>query len=146
MICSETYSIITKRILNERTGEIENKDFAEISKNRNIKGGYRRVYKSYDEAVVDIISSKKDYIIVTEIRDKFTYMKSEVAIITKDIANDVGVTQRKVQTIIKKMLKADMLRKKDRVNYVLNPYMYIPFRANAEVLQHIWKDIPKYKE
>lgn len=143
---NETYSIITKKVLNENTGEIENKEFTEVGKAKTIKGGYRRVYKSYDEAVADVISSKKDYIIVTTIRDKFTYMKTEIALVTKDIAEDVGVTQRKVQTIVNKMLKADMLRKVDRLSYVLNPYMYLPFRANAEKLQHDWKETPKYKE
>jgi len=56
--------IITKKVLNENTGELENQDYKQIKKTKRIRGGFTMVYKSYDEALLNVVKSKKDLEIV----------------------------------------------------------------------------------
>ncbi len=133
--------IITKKVLNEETGELESKDFKETKTSKRIRGGFRMVYKSYDKAVEEIITSKKDFSILVYIRDLFTYQRVENVLSKKDLALLFNVSEQKITTLIKKMININLLKRIDRGIYRLNPYMYIPFRANAEALQKEWTEL-----
>ena len=98
------------------------------------------VYKSYDEALLQIIKSRTDMELVIHIRDLFTYQRTENVLSKTDISK-LGVSEQKVTTIIKRMLDAGLLLRVARGIYRLNPYMYLPYKANAETLQTEWNDI-----
>ena len=70
----ETIGIITKKVLNEETGELESQRFREEKIRKQIKGGFRMVYRSYDDALVEIVKSGKDLEAVVFIRNMFSYL------------------------------------------------------------------------
>jgi predicted transcriptional regulator len=136
-----TSDIITHKVLNEKTGELESTDFQQVKKSKNIRGGFRMVYKSYDEAVEDIISSKLDFSILICIRDKFTYAQKEHNLSAMEISEDFKVSRQKVTTIISKAVKAGLLKKSSKSLYRLNPFMYVPYRADGSELQAEWNEL-----
>ena len=133
-----TKQSITHKILNETTGELEPKQFDEIVKKKRIKGGFRMVYKSYDDALLAIVKSTKDLELVIFIRDMFTYRQVEVNLSTSYLQEQTGMAKSKITEVISRMVASELLRKVRRGVYKLNPYMYVPFRADAEELQSEW--------
>lgn len=138
-----TKQSITHKILNETTGELEPKQFDEIVKKKIIKGGFRMVYKSYDDALLAIVKSTKDLELVIFIRDMFTYRQVEVNLSTSYLQEKTGMAKSKITEVISRMVAAELLRKVRRGVYKLNPYMYVPFRADAETLQAEWLTLIK---
>ena len=135
--------IISKKVLNETTGEIENVDFKQINKVKRVKGGFGMFYKSYEEAVENTINSKLDYTILLEVKNQFTYARIECVISPTDIAKKLGCAKSKVNSVINSMVKEQLILKVARGVYRLNPFMVLPFRSDAEVLQSEWKDLTK---
>lgn len=138
-----TYDSITKKVLNETSGEFESVEFRQIKSRKNIKGGFHMGYKSYEEAVENIISSKLDYTILLEVKNQFTYARIEVLISATEISKKLGCTRSKVTAVIGRMIEEGLLMRVGRGAYRLNPYMYIPFRANGEELQGEWNEIKR---
>lgn len=138
-----TKQSITHKILNETTGELEPKQFDEIVKKKRIKGGFRMIYKSYDDALLTIVKSTKDLELVIFIRDMFTYRQVEVNLSTSYLQEHTGMAKSKITEVISRMVAAELLRKVRRGVYKLNPYMYVPFRADAETLQAEWLNLIK---
>jgi hypothetical protein len=138
-----TKQSITHKILNETTGELEPKQFDEIVKKKRIKGGFRMIYKSYDDALLSIVKSTKDLELVIFIRDMFTYRQVEVNLSTSYLQEQTGMAKSKITEVISRMVAAELLRKVRRGVYKLNPYMYVPFRADAETLQAEWLTLIK---
>jgi hypothetical protein len=133
--------IITHDILNKHTGELEPTDFQKVSARKHIRGGYRRMYKKYDEALVSIVKSNTDLQTVIMIRDMFTYKQVEANISAAYLAKTVGVSRQKATNLLKAMVTNHMLMKVRTNVYRLNPFMYLPFRADAEVLQAEWETL-----
>ena len=138
-----TQQCITHKVLNEVTGELEPKQFDEVTKRKFIKGGYRMVYKSYDEALLGIVKSTKDLELVILIRDMFTYMQIEVNLSTSHLQSITGVTKSKITEVISRMVATSLLHKVRRGVYRLNPYMYLPYRSDSELLQAEWLKLTK---
>lgn len=109
-----------------------------LSKTKRLRGGFRMVYKSYDDALVTIVKSTKDLELLILIRDMFTYKQVEVNLSTTDLHAKTGIAKSKITEVVSRMVSADLLRKIRRGVYRLNPYMYVPFRADAETLQAEW--------
>lgn len=137
----QTIGIVSLKVLNEDTGEIENKRYSEEMINKKTRGGYSRMYKDYDTALAEVINSKKDFEIFVMIRDQYTYARIENIIHKAAIAKVAGVSERKVTDIVTRMVASGMLGKVSRGVYRLNPFMYLPFRAEAEQLQSEWKSL-----
>ena len=143
MLFTESYEIISHKILNEDIGEIENKDFKEVKKRKKIRGGFRMAYLLYDEAVANIIKSNIDFIIITRIREMFTYRQIENNLSPTQLAKDFNVSRQKISNLLKQMKEQKMILKVKGTIYRFNPFMYIPFRANAEELQREWDELSK---
>ena len=141
MIFTTTEEIITKQVLNETTGEVESQDFKQLKKHKKIRGGFRMVYLLYDEAVHKVISSKKDFEIITGIREMFTHKKTEVELSPTDLAKRYNVSRRKVSELLKKLKEVKMLTLVYSTSYRFNPFMYVPYRANGEELQNEWNQL-----
>jgi len=105
---------------------------------KKIRGGFRMSYLLYDEAVYNIITSKKDFEIITRIREKFTYKKVEVELSPTQLAKELNVSRQKISNVLKKMKDTKMIKQIYSNTYRFTPFMYIPFRANAEELQLEW--------
>ena len=133
--------IVTELVLNDKTGELEQKQFEEITKIKGIKGGFVMVYKSYEEAIEQVISSKKDYAIVVSIKNQFTYDQVEVNISHEEMAKDFEVSRQKITTIIKSMVDNKILMRVRKGIYRLNPFMYLPYRSEGVKLQSYWKNL-----
>ena len=130
--------IITKRVLNEYTGELESTSFKQIKKTKKIRGGFHMVYKSYDESLLQIIKSNKDLELLIYIRDMFTKTKSERELSASAIGIAHGTTRQKVFGLINRMTNAKLLFKVGKMSYRLNPFMYIPYQADGSLLQEEW--------
>ena len=133
--------IITQRVLNESTGELESKDYREVKRYSKVKGGYRMTYKSYDEVQVETLKSSLDIKIFLYIRDKYTYQRVENVLSARDISKELGVATSKVANLIKKLTEANFLLKVSRGTYRMNPFMFIPYKSNAEQLQKEWEEL-----
>jgi hypothetical protein len=134
-------TIITHKVLNDASGELEAKDFQLVKQTSNLRGGFRMVYSTYDEAVASIITSKVDFIILVHIRDLFTYMQTEVSISSADIAKLFGVSKPKVTRLISAMLEHNLLYRVSKGIYRLNPFMFLPYKSNGATLQADWKTL-----
>jgi len=139
-------NIVTKQVLNPETGELMTENFEQIHKHKdNIKRGFTMVYKSYDEAVERVITSKLDYALLISIRNMFSRTNTQRALSAIDIAKVFDTTRQKVSVLIKKMLEVRLLVKVSRLEYRLNPFMYLPYMSNGFELQKEWKEIEQSK-
>ena len=138
MIVEVCTDIISKKILNETSGELEVVDFTRVKQTKKIKGGFGMFYKSYEEAVENIINSKLDWTILLEVKNQFTYKRIECCISALDISTKLGCSSQKVSSLIKLMTEEKLLMRVGRGIYRLNPYMVIPFRSDGESLQAEW--------
>ena len=130
-------SIITHKVLNDNTGELESKDFMEIQKRKLVKGGFILMYyKSYEQITESVITSNKDLKLFHWITNQFTKNRIESAI--THTACTVDVSQPKFSKFVKQLVELDYLRRVSRGIYRLNPFVYVPYQANAEELQSEW--------
>lgn len=106
---------------------------------KNIRGGYFRMYKQYDEALEQIVKSNLDFKVIKHIRCCFTKNNSTVNLSPTDIAKHFKTSRQKVTKIIADMVEQDILMKIGRGTYLLNPFMYLPYGCDAESLQLDWK-------
>lgn len=137
----KTSESITKRVLNEASGTLEEVTFRSEKERKRIKGGFAMYYKSYEEAVANIINSKLDYTILLELKRQFTYARIECVISATELAKKLGCAKSKVSTIISAMVREQLLLKVARGVYRLNPYMVLPFKSDGELLQREWSQI-----
>jgi hypothetical protein len=137
-------TIITKKVLNENTGELEYTRFDEIKERKNVRGGFNMIYhKSYEEVMESVIKSNKDIKLFNWITNQFTYARVEVPL-TYSIC-PIEVSQPQFAKTIKKLLELQYIIRVGRGIYRLNPFIYLPFRANAEELQEEWRELTNEK-
>ena len=99
------------------------------------------VYKSYDDIQILALKSALDIKIFLYIRDKFTYQRIENSLSARQIAKEFDTSPSKVTTLIRKLIELKFLKRVDRGIYRMNPFMFIPYKANAELLQKEWKEL-----
>jgi hypothetical protein len=131
--------IITKQILNEQTGEIEKVSFTKDAQiTNNGKGGWRKMYTNgYDEAMFQLKSTLEMKLFV-DVRDRFTATKSRVAINQAKLARQYNSTPATINKFFKKMIQVGFLTKDDEGAYLMNPFIFIPYQADAKKLQDEW--------
>ena len=138
---------ITHKVLNEDTGELESKEFKEEKKKKYIKGGFNMIYhKNYEEVMEIVVHSQKEMKLFNWITNQFTYKQVETAISYSDIENLISRSQ--FNKMVKKLVEIGYLMRVKRGVYRLNPFIFLPYRADAEELQREWKeklDISKSK-
>ena len=133
---------VVKKVLNEDTGELESVLFSvdTMIGNSKIKSGWSPVYiKEYDKVMMELNSTLEKCMFI-HIRNMFTYMKDTVYINQSDIAKDLGSTRATVNRLMQKLIKIQCLRKVGTSQYRLNPYVFVPYRANADKLQKEWNN------
>ena len=111
---------------------------------KKIKGGFNMIYhKSYEQITEEAIKSNKDLKLFNWITNRFTYNKVEVPLVFTECPIDVS--QPQFSRMIKQLNELDYIMRVSRGIYRLNPFIYVPFRASAEELQHEWETIKKFK-
>lgn len=146
MLVTSTIDIITKKVLNETSGELESKDFRQIKETKRVKGGYANMYKSYEEAIEQVISSKLDYTILLEFKNQFTYQRVECVLSPAKVGKKLGCSERKALTVLQRMIQVGLVMKVDKWTYRLNPYMVLPYHSDGETLQREWTELVQVKK
>jgi predicted transcriptional regulator len=133
-------NIITQKVLNEQTGELEPKVFYEVKHYSNkIKQGYRRMYTKYDSIQL-AMSSPKELEIMLDIRDMYSKEYYIVGINQTKLAKKHNVSRQKISSIVKKLCDNEFIRKEMNGVYRLNPYVYLPYNADGHSMQKAWDE------
>ena len=132
--------IMTHKILNEDSGELEVKDYKELKEVSNLRGGFNMIYhKSYEEVTESAVKSNTDIKLFNWITNSFTYQKVDVPLPFNKCYIDIS--QPQFSRMIKRLIELKYLFRTSRGIYRLNPFMYLPFRANGEELQKEWNEL-----
>lgn len=148
MIYEEVISselIIAKKVLNEETGEYEEKDFIhkEKKKKKKIAGGWSMIYRTrYDQAMLKSCKSIRDVEMFIYIRDMFTHTKNKIDINQSRLAKELSVPRGAIAKLMKRMRLEEFIRKNEDGSYSMNPFHFVPYRAKVEVLQAEWNNEP----
>ena len=133
-------TIISKRVLNDATGEIETLDFREETKTKRIRGGFNMIYhKSYEDVMETSVKSNRELKLFNWITNRFTYQRVESAIVYSECKLDIS--QPAFSKLVKHLVNINYLFRVARGIYRLNPYIYVPFRADASTLQREWDEL-----
>lgn len=130
-------TIVSHQVLNTDSGELEHRDFIEVQKTKQVRGGFNLMYhKSYEEVTEQVITSNADLRLFNWVTNQFTYKRVEVPLIYSQCT--VQVSQPKFSKFIKRLIDVGYIRRIARGIYKLNPNIYVPFRADAAELQAEW--------
>jgi hypothetical protein len=125
------------------TGEITT--YEAILDQKNIakaRGGWNMIYKDYGE-ILRSLSSKNEINIALDIQDSFTHKKSVVVVDQKKMIEKYKISRQAYLRIVKKLIELKFLKKLAPNTFMLNPFMYVPFRADAKALQDEWISLEK---
>jgi len=137
----KTEIIITKNVLNDKTGEITNEEFIQKkSIMESCKGGWRMVYRDFDYILINM-KSPNEIKILLQIRDLFKASLSRVVINKTNMSKKFGTTRATLSKFITRLIKYDFLMELDDKQYMMNPFMCLPYKSSAKELQNEWIEI-----
>ncbi len=136
---------MTHQILNEDTGELETKEYAELKAKSKLLGGFNLMYhKTYEEVQEVVLKSNRDIKVFHWVTNKFTYKISETSLLLNDCP--VDISQPMFSKLIARLISANYLLRISKSNYRLNPFIYLPYRAHGAELQREWKELTENKD
>lgn len=139
----KTEIIITKTVLNNKTGEIKEEEFVQKKSIIDmIKGGWRMVYKDFDYILLSM-KSPNEIRALLQIRDLFKVSLSRVVINKTTMCKKMGMTRATFSKFISRLIQYDFLMELSDKQYMMNPFMFLPYKANGKELQEEWIDIRK---
>ena len=137
----KTDIIISKSVLNNKTGEINQEEFIfKKSQVETAKGGWRMVYKDFDYILLSM-KSPNEIRILLQIRDLFKASLSIVVINKTTMCKKMKTTRATLSKFISRLIQYDFLMELEDKQYMMNPFMYLPHRSNGRELQNEWMDI-----
>jgi len=137
--------IITEQIVNSNTGEIEDREFKETMESTGLRGGFTMMYQnSYEQIQIDTLKSNRDIELFHWITHHFTARQTESKISYKGCK--VKISRPSFMALIKRLVDEKYLMRVDKSIYRLNPYVYLPYRADGPVLQAEWQSIAGFYE
>ena len=105
-----------------------------------MRGGFNFMYqKNYEQITVEAINSKTDLQVFHWVTNKFTYKQTEVAISYTDCSIDIS--RAAFMRLVQRLVDLGYLLRIRKGIYRLNPFVYLPFKANGTELQQEWVDI-----
>ena len=132
-------TIITQQVLNKSTGELESTDFKQVATYKNTRGGFNMIYHiKYEEIMEEAINSKKELMLFNWITNKFTYQRVETPLPFSEVD---FISKRQFSQMIKLLVIKKYIQRVSKGVYRLNPFIYLPFRADASELQKEWKSM-----
>ena len=109
---------------------------------KNIRGGFNMIYhKSYEEVTEEAIKSNNDIKLFNWVTNQFTYARVEVPLVFGDCP--ISVSQSTFSRMIKTLVTLGYIKRVSRGLYRLNPYIYIPYKADGSELQAEWLKLTK---
>ena len=137
----KTDIIISKSVLNNKTGEINQEEFIlKKSQVDTAKGGWRMVYRDFDYILLSM-KSPKEIKMLLEIRDLFKSSKSIVVINKTTMCKKMETTRATLSKFITRLVSYNFLMELEDKQYMMNPFMYLPYHANGKEFQDEWIDI-----
>lgn len=110
-----------------------------LSQPKKLRGGFNMIYhKSYEEITEEAIKSNNDVKLFNWVTNQFTYARVEVPLVYADCT--VDVSQPTFSRMIKTLVRLKYIKRVGRGIYRLNPFIYVPFRADGSELQQEWND------
>jgi len=141
--CTKTMLISS---LDNNGAIIDTRKYKRVSK---IKGGFSKMYSNdYIKTQELTIRSKTDLLIwnwfITNTQDNnLVYLNS-----TK-LADKMQISRQAIHKFIKKAIEAGFIRRINRGEYQINPFIYIPHKITSEedlfLMQKGWKEYEKQK-
>jgi len=95
------------------------------------------------EILNQVIKSQKDMKLFTWITYQFTSNQIEVNISYSKCS--IKISENKYKRMIKRLVDLDYLMRISRGVYRLNPFVYVPYKADASELQKEWIELKKQK-
>lgn len=133
-------TLITQKILNEETGELETKDFKQVKTVSKLKGGFNMIYhKNYEEVMLEVVNSKRELQLFNWITNKFTYQRVETPLPFIEVQ---FISKSQFSIMLKELVKLKYIKRVSRGVYRLNPFIYIPYKSDATLLQKEWNALP----
>ena len=101
------------------------------------------MYKNGYDMVMLNLNSKLEMKIFIAIRDSFSRSKIEINISQVKLAEKFNTTKSTVNGFIKKLVEIGFLIKIERGIYRMNPFIYVPYQADAPFLQAEWTELTR---
>ena len=137
----KTEMIITKSVLNNKTGEITDEEFIQKkSIIESCKGGWRMVYRGFDYVLLSM-KSPNEIRILLQIRDLFKASLSRVVINKTSMCKKIGTTRATLSKFITRLVQYDFLMELEDKQYMMNPFICLPYKSSAKELQNEWVEI-----
>lgn len=134
-------SVLKIEYFDDETGEVRS-DKYKFGKSR-IKYGFSICYPALFDALSNVIRSNVDAKIVFYIISLFKSKTNKTEIDYIEVAKMFNVSSSKVSKLLGRMVKYEILMRVGRGKYLINPFMYIPYKANGYYRQNIWKSLKK---
>jgi len=130
--------IITKKVLNEKTGEIKEEAFR--LKKLSIKGGSSNMYKNFYDIIVEIASvSKTSAMLLKRLNEVMNTNKLDVNVSYRDFKDICG---KKAYTMfIKRCIDLNYIKRTGNGVYRINPFILIPYKLNGAKAQREWLEL-----
>jgi len=129
------------KVSNPYTGELEPHKIEKLTEYKpTAKQGWQMIYvKDRNEVILKVRGTLRQEIFFW-IENQFTKTKSVVVLNQERIAKLFGTTRPYVGSVIKTMIATEYIKKIEKNEYKLNPFFYVPYRADAVELQSQWID------
>ena len=140
--------IITKRVLNEETGELESKDFAEIITKTKMAGGFNLLYiNKYQEVMSKVCVGKTSTAVLIWVQSSFTARQTEVNLSFLEAKKYIPkLSKGKYFQVLHQLLEIGFIKKIKIGRYRMNPYIYLPYKADGVQLQKEWNELEKQND
>jgi hypothetical protein len=136
-----TETIITKNILNNKTGEIDEEEFIQRkSKSRTSKGGWRMMYSDFEYVLINM-KSQKEIKALIQLKNMFKASISQIVINKSTMCKNFGMTRVTFSNFISRLISYNFLIELEDKQYRMNPFMYLPYKSSGRELQDEWERI-----
>ena len=103
-----------------------------------MRGGFNIIYhKAYEEVMEEVVNSKKELKLFNWITNKFTYQRVETPLPFSEVD---FISKRQFSVMLKSLVDLNYLKRISNGVYRLNPFIYLPYRADSETLQKEWNE------
>ena len=136
-----TETIITKSILNNQTGEINNEEFVQRkSKIKTCKGGWRMMYSDFEYVLISM-KSPKEVKALLQLKNMFKASTNQIVINKSTMCKNFEMTRVTFSNFITRLITYNFLIELNDKQHRMNPFMYLPYKSPASELQEEWEKI-----
>ena len=141
----KTETIILKSILNNNTGEINDEEFIQRKSKKDVcKGGWRMIYNDFEYVLINMKSPKETKALL-QLKNMFKASTSQIVINKSTMCKNFGMTRVPFSNLITRLISYNFLIELNDKQYRMNPFMCLPYQAQARELQDEWGKIRKEK-